>query len=112
MPWLAETSRNEAISSLRHHAGVHVRQQIGFLQHQGAHRAQVADRRRMAEFRQCLARRAVTQFRLVAEGEQRLGAARRLTGFGDGQHLVGGQIRGMAGTRTLGEGAVVAHVTA
>ena len=61
----------------RHDAGIDVRQQAGFLQHQRAHLAQVLDRRLVAQLRQSLARRAVTQFRLVAEGEQRLGAAGR-----------------------------------
>ncbi len=112
MPALAETSRRAGDFLTRHDAGVHVRQQRGFLQHQRAHCPQVADRRVVPQFRQSLPRRAVAKFGLVAEGEQRLGAARRLTRAGDGQHLVGGQIYRMPGAGAFGEGAVVTDVTA
>ena len=72
----------------RHDAGIDVRQQAGFLQHQRAHLAQVLDRCLVAQLCQRLARRAVAQFRLVAQGEQRFGAARRGTGTSDRQHVV------------------------
>ena len=94
----------------RHDAGIDVRQQAGLLQHQRAHLAQVADRRLVPQRRQCLARGAVAQFRLVAQGEQRLGAAGRGAGAGDRQHLLGRQIRWPPGARPFGERAVVAHV--
>ena len=87
MPWLADTSRSAAISSRVMTPGLTCGSRPVSLQHQRAHRAQVVDRGRVAERRQRLARRAVAQLRLVAQGEQRLGAACRGAGAGDGQHL-------------------------
>ena len=111
MPWLAETSRRASDLLARHDPGVHVRQQRRFLQHQRAHLAQIADGRLVPEFGQRLTRRAVAQFRLVAEGEQGLGAAGGFAGAGDGQDFVGRQIRGVARPRPFGKRAVVADVT-
>ena len=96
----------------RHHAGIDVRQQPGLLQHQRAHLAQVLNRRVVPQRRQCLARGAIAQFRLVAQGEQRLGAARRGAGAGDRQHCLRRQIRRPPRARPLGERAVVTHVAA
>ena len=96
----------------RHHAGIDVRQQPGLLQHQRAHLAQIGDGRIVPERRQRLARGAVAQFRLVAQGEQRLGAARRGAGASDAQHRLGRQICRSPRARPFGERAVVAHVAA
>ena len=74
-----------------------MRQQVGFLQHQGAHLAKVADGRFVLEFRQRFPRRAIAQFGLVAKREQCLGAAGRFAGAGDGQHVLGRKIGGMVG---------------
>jgi len=66
----------------------------------------------MAERLELLACRAVAQLRLVAQGEQRLVAARLGAGAGDGEDLVAGQIDPLAAARRLGEGAVVTDVAA
>ena len=50
----------------------------------------------MAERRKCLARGAVAQLGLVAEREQRLGAAGGCAGAGDGEHLLGREVGGPA----------------
>ncbi len=65
-----------------------------------------------AERGELLARHAVAQLGLVAEREQRLVAAGRGAGAGDGEHLVGRHERALAAARRLGEGAVVADVAA
>ena len=96
----------------RHRAWIDVRQQAGLLQDQRAHLAQVANGGGVAERVQRLARGAVAQFRLVAEGKQGLGAAGGGAGAGDGEHVIGRQIGGSVGARTLREGAVVADVAA
>jgi len=57
----------------------------------------MADGRFVPEFRQCLLRRAVAQFGLVAEREQRLGAAGGLARTGDRQDFLGREIGRMAG---------------
>ena len=112
MPWLAVTARSAGDLLARHDAGIGVRQQAGLAQHQAAHRGEILDGGGVAQRRQRIARRLVAQLRLVAQGEQRLGAARRLAGAGDGEHLVGRQVGRLAGPRPLGEGAVVADVAA
>ena len=56
----------------RHHAGVDVRQQPRFPQHELAHRLQIVERGGMAERGKRLARGCVAQLGLVAESEQRL----------------------------------------
>jgi hypothetical protein len=66
-----------------------VRQQGGLAQHQRTHGDEVLDGRGIPQRGQGLARRAVAQLRLVAQREQGLGAAGRLAGAGDRQHLVG-----------------------
>ena len=75
-----------------HHAGVGVRQQPGLLQHQRAHGGQVGDGRLVPQRRQRLPRLAPAQLRLVAQGEQRLGAAGRGARAGDRQHLLGREV--------------------
>ena len=96
----------------RHDAGIGVRQQAGLAQHQAAHRGQILDRGSVAERGQRIARRGVAQLRLVTQGEQRLGAARRLARAGDGEDLIGRQVGRLAGARPFGEGAVMADVAA
>ena len=93
-------------------AGVEVRQQPGFLEHQPGHLGEVGEGGFVAERRKLLARRAVAQFRLVAECEQCLMAARIGAGTGNGQNLVAVEINAFALPRRLGEGAVVADVAA
>ena len=96
----------------RHDAGVQMRQQPGLAQHQLRHRGEVGEGGLVAEPGQRLARRAVAQFRLVAQREERLMAAGARPGRGDRQHLVGIEIGGLAAARRMGEGAVVADVAA
>jgi hypothetical protein len=95
-----------------HHARIEMRQQAGFLQYQRGHLGEVGERRVMAEPRQRLARRAVAQFGLVAQREQRLLAAGLGAGLGDRQHLVAVEIGRLAAPRRMGEGAVVADIPA
>ena len=59
-----------------------------------------------------VARRPVAKLRLVAEREQRLLAARLVSGARDGAHRVMRQIGRLSGARRMGKGAVVADVTA
>ena len=63
-------------------AGVGVGEQAGLIQDQPAHRGLVVDGGGMAQSVQRLAGSAVAQFRLFAEGEQRLGAAGGSAGAG------------------------------
>ena len=64
---------------LVHHAGIEMRQQPGLLQHQRGRGLQIVQRRLRAERGKSLARRGVAQLRLIAEREQRLLAAGRLS---------------------------------
>ena len=73
---------------------------------------EVLERRRAAERRKLLARGAVAQLGLVAEGEQRLAAARGRARARDLQHLVDRQVRALAAPRRRRERAVVADVAA
>ena len=98
--------------SAGHHPGVQMRQQPGLAQYQPRHLGEVGQRRFVTEPRQSLAGRGVAQFGLVAQGEQSLVAAGRRTGAGDRQHLLGIEIDRLAGTRRVGEGAVMAHIAA
>ncbi len=96
----------------RHDAGVEMRQEPGLAQHQLRHLGEVGERGLVAEPGQRLARRAVAQFGLVAQREQRLAAAGARAGAGDRQHLLGVEIGGLAAARRMREGAVVADVAA
>ena len=89
-----------------------MRQQSGLAQHERAHRLKIIDGGLVSERVQRLARRAIAQLRLVAEREQRLRAAGGRSGAGDGEHFIRGQIGGLPRARPLGEGAIVADVTA
>ena len=95
-----------------HDAGIEVWQEAGFPQHQGGRRPHVIERRGMAERRERRARRRVTEFRLVAEREQRFGAAGGGAGAGNAENLFGRHIGRCAAARRLREGAVVATVAA
>ena len=66
----------------------------------------------MAEFRELSLGDLVAKLGLVAEGEQRFFAARGGTSARDLQHFVRREISPLAGPRRVGEGAVVANVTA
>ena len=95
-----------------HDARVRVRKQARLLEDELAHPRQVLDRRLAAERPKLLARDLVAELRLVAEREERLGAAGRRTGAGDVEHLVGRKVGALAAAGRAGEGAVVADVPA
>ncbi len=110
---LAGGNRAQAHDLLaRHDAGIGVRQQAGLAQHEAAHGREILDRGLVAERRQRLTRRGVAQLGLIAQGEQRLGAARRGAGAGNGEDLVRREIGRLASLRPLRESAVVADVAA
>ena len=89
-----------------------MRQEAGLAQDQPGHLGEIGERRFVAEPGERLARRGIAQFGLVAEGEQRLVAARLGPGAGDRQHRLGVEISGLARPRRMGEGAVMADVAA
>ncbi len=95
-----------------HHARVQMGKEPGLREDEVGHARQVLDRRPAAELGQLLARGAVAKLGLVAEGEERLVAARLGARAGDGQHLVRRHERALAPARGLREGAVVADVAA
>src|SRR5689334_17583188 len=66
----------------------------------------------MTELAKLLARRAIAQLRLVAQSEQRLLAACRLSLAGNVEHFVNRQVRLSAAARRARKGAVVADVSA
>jgi hypothetical protein len=96
----------------RHHARVHVREEACLREDEVAGARQVLDRRLAPERRELLACGAVAELGLVPEGEERLVAAGRGPGAGDGEHLVGAHVRALAAPGRAGEGAVVADVPA
>ncbi len=73
---------------------------------------QVLDGRREAKRRQLTPGLGVALLGLVPEGEERLLAARLGAGARDPKHLLGREVGPLAGTRTVGEGAVAAVVPA
>ena len=87
-----------------------MRQQSRLAQHERAHRLEIVDRGLVPERVQRLPGGAVAQLRLVAEREERLGAAGGRACAGDRKHLVRGKIGGLARAWPLGEGAIVADV--
>ena len=95
-----------------HQAGIEVRQQAGLLEDQRAHRREIVERRGIAHRRQRLGGGLPLQLGLVAQGEQRLGAAGRLARARDLEHLLGREIGRLAAPRRMHEGAVAAGVAA
>ena len=112
IPIDALTGRSRSSSAARHHPGVEVRQQPRLLEHEPGAALQVLDRRRAAERGELVAGDAVAELWLVAEGEERLGAAGLGARARDRQHLVLGQVRPLAAAGRPGEGAVAADVAA
>ncbi len=74
-------------------AGVGVGEQAGLLQHEAAHGGEVVHRRGVALRGQPLRRHRVAQLGPLAQGEEGLVAAGGPAGLGDGQHLLGQQVR-------------------
>ena len=95
-----------------HHARVQVGEQPRLVEHAAGAVRQVLDRRREAELRQLVARDAIAQLGLVAEGEQRLRAARGRSRPGDLEHLVDREEGALAAARRSRERAVAADIAA
>ena len=95
-----------------HHARVEVREHPRLVEHAAGAVREVLDRRREAELRELLASDPVAQLGLVAEGEQRLRAARRGSRPGDLEHLVDRQEGSLAAARRPRERAVAADIAA
>ena len=70
-------------------AGIGVRQQAGFAQHQFAHGFQIMQRAAIAKLAQGFAHLGKQRLRAVAEREQRLGAAQLLACLRDRENFVG-----------------------
>jgi hypothetical protein len=95
-----------------HHAGIQVRQQRRFIEHERGHAPEVLERRRGTESLEPVASRAVAQLRLVAQREERLATTGRLARARDLEHLLGREVGTDQTPRHLGERAVVADVAA
>ncbi len=97
-------------------AGVQVGQQPGLLEHPHRHRAHVGERGVVAALVEPRAGLGPAVLGAVPEGEQRLEAAQLRALAGDGQDLVGGEVRRLPGPgqvpRRAHERAVVAAVAA
>ncbi len=93
-------------------AGVGVGEQARLLHHEAAHVGEILDRRRVSLRLEPLARRRVAQLGALAQGEERLVAPGLASGAGDGEDLLGGEVRRGEAGRRLGEGAVAAAVAA
>ena len=96
----------------RHHPGVDVGQKAGLLVHPPCGVHQVVDGRLEAHAGECLARRAVSALRLIAQREQRLRAPGRGAAPRDVDGLVHCEVRRADVAGGLREGAVPAHVAA
>ena len=112
-----DAHRDRRLAQLReigrvHQAGIEVRQQAGLLEDQRAHRREIVERRGIAHRRERLGGGLPLQLGLVAQGEQRLGAAGRLARARDLEHLLGREIGRLAAPRRMHEGAVAAGVAA
>ena len=112
IPIEAETGRSAASSSRVITPGFRCGSRPVSSSTSRAHAAEVLERRLAAERAQLVARDLVAELRLVAEREERLGAAGRRARARDREHLVGGQVRALAAARRPGERAVAADVAA
>src|SRR5262249_24082755 len=88
------------------------RKEARLLEDEAGYAGEIFERRLAAEGGELIARGAVPELGLVAEGEERLGAARGGARARDREHLVLGQVGALAAARRPGEGAVVADVAA
>ncbi len=95
-----------------HDARVEVRQQAGLLEHPDGHRPDVVEGRVVARRVEPLAGLRPAVLGPVAEGEERLLAAERRALAGDGENLVGREVRRRQLVRCGRDGAVVAAVPA
>ncbi len=95
-----------------HHPRVQVRQQPRLVEDPLRAASEVLERGPAPERRELLARDAVASLGTVAQGEERLGATCFLPRAGDREHLVLGEVGGLAAPRRPGERAVPADVAA
>ncbi len=95
-----------------HQAGIEMRQQPGFLEHQIGHSAEIVERRGVTHCGQRLGRRLPFELRFVAQGEQCLGATGGLSGARNLEHLLGAEVSRLAALGRMDEGAVAARVAA
>src|SRR5204863_9245126 len=96
----------------RQDAGIQMRQQTGLVEHEPGTASRILERGRAAERGELLARDPVAEFRLVAQGEERLAATGGGPGPRDREHLVLAHVRALAAPRRLRERAVAADVPA
>ena len=111
MPCDTDTRRSAAILAIQH-AGIRVRQQSALVQYELAHAREILHRAGGAERIERPPRRLVFELGLVAEREQRFGAAGFAPGVRDGQHLVRREIGAGPAPGPLHEGAIAAGVAA
>jgi len=93
-------------------AGIEVGKQSGLLVDRARGLRQIRQGRAMSEPGELIGGGSVAQFRLVAEREQCLLAARGMPRPRNGQHLVEGEIRPLVLTRRMSKRAVMANVAA
>ena len=93
-------------------AGVGVGEQPGLVADQRAHRGEVVDGRCVSVPGEPLGGDGIPELRTLAEGEQRLVASDLGARHGDGEHLLGREVRRIEARRRLGERAVPALVLA
>src|SRR6516162_11718153 len=89
-----------------------MREQAGLAPYQFRHRGEIGEGSLVTEPGQCLARRGVPQFGLVAQREQRLMTSGARAGCRNRENLIGVEVSGFVATRWMGEGAIVADVAA
>ncbi len=90
--------------------GINVRQQPRLFKYRARRRGEIGQGCFVPELAKLLARRAVAQFRLIPEREQRFLAIRRGAGPREGEDLIERQVGCFFLSRGVGERAVVAHV--
>ena len=93
-------------------SGVGMGEEAGLLQDEATHVDEVVDGGSETVVRQPLLCDWVAQLGTFTQGEEGLVAPGLLAGAGNGQHLVGGEVRGGEAGGRLGEGAVAAAVAA
>ena len=93
-------------------AGVGVGEEAGLLQDEATHLGEVVDRGCMAVGGEPVPCHGIAQLGPFAQREECLVAPRVTSGPGDGEHLLGGEVRRVEAGRRLGERAVAAAVAA
>ena len=89
-----------------------MRQQTRLLQHGTCGGFKIGERGDVSHLPQFISRMAITQFRFVAQREQRLLASRRAAGARDRHDFVDGKISTLPFARRMRKGAIVADIPA